>query len=72
MPIYMVVVGVALKRPLYHKGLGLPYEPDEFRKYVLIADSAMDARLLASWFSAHDSVMPVYASEPELLEKGEQ
>lgn len=74
--VYRVIVGVAKERPLNHKAGGEPndtgdgpsYEPDEYRKYIIVAESPLDARLKACWFSAHDSIMPVYASTPELIE----
>lgn len=65
MPTYRVVVGVALQRPLNHKGAGMPYEPDEFRKYLLEADGPVDARLEACQWAACTSVMPVWASSAE-------
>lgn len=48
--IYEVIVGVALARPP---------KVDEYRKTLVVADSAVEAQLIACQIAACTSVMPV-------------
>lgn len=52
MGVYEIEVGVALRRPP---------RTDEIRKYLIVAERAIEAEILACQWAACTSVMPVFS-----------
>lgn len=63
MNLYIVVVGVALRRPP---------RIHEYRKYVVLARNRLEAELLALQWASFTCVMPIHREHAEEVPNGQE